>query len=115
MLTLPIVPMSVVGRRLLFLRVHHVRGVDVAQVLHDLPEIDLQLLYGDLLPGDDLIQLLDGVFMVHQLYLDVGYPLFHIRSLPGLAVCTGLVKQADFRSSHQPTRITGQKWPIRPQ
>jgi hypothetical protein len=81
--------MSVVGWRLLFLRVNNVRGVDVAQMLHDLPEIGLQFLYGELLPGDDLIKLLDGVFMVHQLDLDIGYPLFHLCSLPGGACRSG--------------------------
>jgi hypothetical protein len=52
-------------------------------MLHHLPEIGLQLIYRELLPGDDLIQLLNGVFMVHQLDFNVCYPLFHGYSLPG--------------------------------
>jgi hypothetical protein len=52
-------------------------------MLRHLPEIGLQLFYRELLSGDDFIQLLNGVFMVHQLDLNVGYPFFHGCSLPG--------------------------------
>jgi len=51
-------------------------------MLHYLLKIGLQLLYRKLLPGYNLIQLLNRVFMVHQLDLNVGYPLFHDYSLP---------------------------------
>jgi len=72
---------SIVRRQFLFLCLSYSRGADLPQLLHYQPDVGLQPLDHPLLPGNDLIQLLDRIFMVQQLDLNIGYPFFHGCSL----------------------------------
>jgi hypothetical protein len=74
---------SIVRRRLFIPHIPDVGGLYFQELFLQLPEPGLQLLYLALLLRNHLIQLLNGVFMVHQLDLYIGYPFVHRHSLQG--------------------------------
>jgi hypothetical protein len=77
--------------RFLILYVSDDRRIGLLQMLQHLFKVGLQILYLGLLPGDDLIQLLNRVLMVHKLDFYVGYAIIHDFLLTGSGMFTPAV------------------------
>lgn len=74
---MPAIYHSIVRWRLFLFGSSDIRGGQTLQMLRYEYDIPLHFIDIQLLTGYHVIKLLDGIFVVHQLDLDIGNPLVH--------------------------------------